>query len=231
MSRCTASSTTLALVVTLSMTPLPESSPAGPAALLAQDTPEVGVGSRVRVDAPRYGLWSTIALVRDVGAGGVFLDFGDGATLRVEAAAVERLDVSVGRGDRRRLGWVIGAGAGAAVGALTGFASGDDPPCDPPRLSGSGGGGFSALGDALAAALAHAAFEACQSARSTGREKAKTRAVLYGLAGGVMGALIGRSIDVERWTEVDVGSATFTVQPTVAGSGAGLVVSLPARSP
>jgi len=232
MSRSTAPPMRLALALSLAAIPFPTTISPGPVALLAQSAPEIGVGSRVRVDAPRYGLLSQVAVVKEVGGGGLLLDFGDGETRRVEADAMEGLDVSVGRADRRRLGWAVGAGAAAAVGAITGFASGDDPPCDPPQLGGSGGGGgFSGLGNALALVLARAAHEACENARSTGGEKARTRAILYGLAGGAIGTFIGRSIDVERWTEVEVGAATFTVKPTVASAGAGLVVSLPVRAP
>lgn len=205
----------------LAALPAPRGMFGGSPALSAQSTTEIGAGSRVRVEAPRYGLRSTVALVRDVGPGGVLLDFGDGATLRVEPDAMEQLDVSAGRRDHGTLGLLLGAGLGAAAGAFSGVMSGDDPPCAPARGSGI------PIFDIFDAAR----HRACENGRETANEKAGARALLYGGLAGAVGYLIGRSSTVERWTEVDVGSATFTVQPTVAGSGAGLVVALPMRSP
>lgn len=193
----------------------------GPATLLAQDAPKVQAGRLVRVDAPRYGLDSRIAVVREVGGGGLLLAFDDGATLHVEADAMRRLDLHTGTGNHGVSGFFLGVLGGAVTGVVSGIASGDDPPCElPPPGPGFGAG--------LGAAIAHSF---CEQGRQSSGEKAGQRAVLYGLAGGAIGFAIGRVIDFDRWTEVDVGSTTVTVEPTVTGSGAGLVVSLPLRSP
>ena len=118
-----------------------------PSASIAQGSPGLAVGSRVRITVPSMQLDSVVGKVTELSSDELVVDFeprGIGVTT-VRRDDITRLEVSLRQ--ERHVGSGVGKGVllGAGIGAVIGFVSGDDQDTGIMSMSASEKAGFYAL--------------------------------------------------------------------------------------
>jgi hypothetical protein len=166
----------------------------------AQGTPELAVGSRIRIHPPPspHRVTPTVGHVTRLVADTLYLATeSSGQVLWYHRSEIGRFDVSVGRRRHVLRGFGIGAGIGALAGVAVGYGSGNDS-CTPSEREWC----------ILVFSREHKAFIA---------------GTAFGVVGGVVGTLIGLR-PTDDWRPGAM--PRISVRPTVSpGGGVGLAVA------